>query len=185
MPVTFPAEKVWIDEIYVYKHTELNEAVDPNFIYPAVYQAQKIDLRSYLGDSLYAKINTDVADDTLSGDYLTLFTDYIAPALLWWTMVRLMPSLTYKIDNGTIIQRQSEDAVPVSNRVMQDMMYRMRHNAETHTNRLQDYLCGNSADFVEYGNNVYPQVGPIRKQRAILQVIVCAGTWPVHQQPLR
>jgi len=104
------AEVLFINDVYVKKYTTINGAVDPNLLYPSIYLSQDKYLSAYLGTSLYTKLKDDIADNTLSGDYQTLVDDYARRVVLWWTMVEALPSLTYKVDNGTLVQRQSEDS---------------------------------------------------------------------------
>ena len=75
-------------------------------------------------------------------------------------MVELMPNLSYRMDNGTLVQRQSEDTVAVSDLVMKDMIDRARQNAEHYTTLLVDYLCANNALFPEYSTATWPDRSP-------------------------
>ena len=112
------AEVLFISENYIKKYTQVNGAVDPNLLYPAVYLSQDKYLSPYLGDSLYSELKTQIANNTLAGNYQILVDDYCRKVVLWWTMVEAIPSLTYKMDNGTLVQRTSEDATPISDTVM-------------------------------------------------------------------
>ena len=75
-------------------------------------------------------------------------------------MVEVTPMLCYRMDNGTLVQRQSEDTVPISDAVMKDMIDRARQNAEHYSTLLVDYLCANSALFPEYQESVWPERSP-------------------------
>ena len=113
-----------------------------------------------LGTDLMNKLKDDVAAGTISGDYQTLLEDYVQKMLLWWVLLDVTPNLCYRMDNGTLVQRQSEDTVPISDAVMKDMIDRARQNAEHYTTRLVDYLCHNSSIFPEYSSNSWPNVSP-------------------------
>jgi hypothetical protein len=151
------AEVCIISANMVKKYTQINSAVDDNFIYAAMYVAQDKYLTSYLGDSLMEKIKTDISGSGLSGNYITLVDKYVRKALVWWTMVELVPILTYKGDNASFVQRTLEDGQGVSDDVMKDIMYRARNNAESYSTKLADYLCANSSLFPEFNDNVWPQ----------------------------
>ncbi len=103
------AEVLLISENYIKKYTTVNGSVDPNILYPSVYLAQDKWLLPFLGTDLLNKIKNDVANNTISGDYQTLLEDYIQKMLLWWVMVDVTPNLCYRMDNGTLVQRQSEE----------------------------------------------------------------------------
>lgn len=158
MPI--PAEILLVDEQYFKKITQVNGSVDPNFIYSAMYIAQDKSVQPYLGDNLMTKLKNDSANNTLSGVYLTLAQNYVYKCVVWWTLVEVLPNLTYKVDNGTLSQRTSEDTTPVSDNVMKDIKTRAEANARYYTQRLVDYLCSESNLFPEYSNNSSPNRCP-------------------------
>lgn len=168
-------EVLFISDVYIKKYTIVNGAVDPNLLYPSVYLAQDKYLAPYLGDSLFEKLKDDIANNTLAGDYQTLVNDYCRKVVLWWTMVEAIPSLTYKLDNATLVQRTSEDATPISDTVMKDAIDRAKSNAETYTKRLVDYLCANASLFPEYSDNVWPQRSPIGATKSSSNFIFSSG----------
>jgi hypothetical protein len=154
------AEVLLISENYIKKYTTVNGSVDPNILYANVYLAQDKWILPFLGTDLMNKIKADVAAGTITGNYQVLLEDYVQKALLWWLMVEVTPSLCYRMDNGTLVQRQAEDTVAISDAVMKDMMDRARQNAEHYTKMLVDYLCHNSSLFPEYTSNTFPDVSP-------------------------
>jgi hypothetical protein len=165
MPVTFPAKTLIIDENYIKKNSSLNGAVDANLIYASMYVAQIKNVQPYLGTALYEKILSDIAAGTLAGDYLDLVTKKLADVCCWWTMIELIPKLTYKYDNGSLQQRISEDSTPISDAQMKDEIDRARHNAEFFTRNLIEYLCEKSSLFPEYSQSVSPCKCPLKRVR--------------------
>ena len=169
------AEVLFISENYIKKYTQVNGAVDPNLLYPAVYLSQDKYLSPYLGDSLYTELKTQIAANTLAGNYQILVDDYCRKVVLWWTMVEAIPNLTYKLDNGTLVQRTSEDSSPISDTVMKDAIERAKSNAEYYTGLMVDYLCANSSLFPEYSNNVWPQRSPIGVKKSSSNYLFSSG----------
>jgi hypothetical protein len=169
------AEILFINDVYVKKYTQVNGAVDSNIIYPAVYLAQDKYLMPYLGTNLYEKLKDDVANNTLSGNYLTLVDDYVRKVVLWYTMVEVLPFLTYKLNNATLVQRTSEDAQPVSDRIFKDMIDRASSNATHYTALMVDFLCANSNLFPEYLNNTFPQRAPLHVTKSSSAFIFSSG----------
>jgi hypothetical protein len=169
------AEILFINDAYIKKYTQVNGAVDSNLLYPSVYLAQDKYLQPYLGTNLFEKLKDDVANNTLSGNYSILVNDYVQRVVLWWTMVEVMPFLTYKLDNGTLVQRTSEDAQPVSDRVFKDMLERAANNANYYTGLMYDFLCANSSLFPEYNNNVFPQRAPLMLRKGSNAFIFSQG----------
>jgi hypothetical protein len=163
---------------YVKKLTNVNESVDDNFLKAAMYIAQDKWVQPYLGDSLMAKLKAG----SLSGIYLTLRDEYVAKCIVWWVMVEVTPTLVYKIDNGTMAQRVSEDSQPVSDQIMKDAVNRARDNAQYYTDRLIDYLSANSASIPEYSDNVWPERPPKFNVKGST-VMVIGGSNSASSQP--
>lgn len=180
--MAIPIEILLVNVDYVKKLTALNSAVDDNFIKAAMYIAQDKWVQPYLGDALMQKIKEDTEDSTIAGNYLLLRDTYMVKPIVWWTMVELMPNLTYKMDNGTLVQRLSEDSQPVTDNVMKDMIDRCRHNAEYYTKRLREYLCANSSLFPELNTNTDEQRGPMASGNTTPQVLFSSGNSAMSNQ---
>jgi len=161
MPI--PSEILFINKEYLTKYTQLNEAVDTNLIRPAIYLAQDKYIQLWLGTDLMNKIKSDIQNNTLSGVYETLLNNYIVKPTAWWTMVELYPSLVYKLDNGNVVSRQSEDTTPVTKGELDSLVDKARDNATFYTQRLVDYLCDNNSSFPEYTSNTFPDISPLKK----------------------
>jgi hypothetical protein len=169
------AEVLFINDVYIKTYTQVNGSVDSNLLYPSIYLAQDKYLMPYLGTNLYNKLKEDIANGDLEGDYQILVDEYCLKVVLWFTMVEALPNLQYKIDNSTLVQRNSEDATAVSDLVMKDAIDRAMSNANYYLNFLVDYLCAESSKFPEYGNNVWPQRCPITLKKASFSYIVSSG----------
>ena len=161
MPI--PSEILFINKEYLTKYTQLNEAVDTNLIRPAIYLAQDKYIQLWLGTDLINKIKSDIQNNTLAGNYATLLNNYIVKPTAWWTMVELYPSLVYKLDNGNVVSRQSEDTTPVTKGELDSLVDKARDNATFYTQRLVDYLCDNNSLFPEYTSNTFPDISPLKK----------------------
>lgn len=59
--------------------------IDNDSINPFIFMAQNSEIKRILGDALYSKIVTDYENDVLVGDYLTIYNDYIATILAYYT----------------------------------------------------------------------------------------------------
>lgn len=158
MPI--PAEILLVSTNYVKKFTTINGSVDSSLLEPCILLAQDRWVLPFLGTDLMTKLKTDADAGTITGVYATLLDNYVRRAICWWAIVEAIPQLTYRIDNGTMVQRTSEDTSPVSDGTMKEMMDRARSNAKSYTQNLVDYLCANSASFPEYTSNVFPDKCP-------------------------
>ena len=59
--------------------------IDNDSINPFIFMAQRNDIKRILGLELYNKIADDFAADTLAGDYLEIFTNYICIIQSYYT----------------------------------------------------------------------------------------------------
>jgi len=157
-----PPKTLFVNAEYIKAYSVINGSVDQHLLYPAVYQAQDMDLAPWLGDNLYQRLKSDVDGNALAGDYLTLMDEYVRPALVPYVVLRALTSLAFKIDNGGLVQRTMEDAQPVPQEVVAEMRTEQLRAAEYYALRMGEYLCANSAMFPEYLNNQYPQRPPRR-----------------------
>lgn len=173
MPIA--PEILFINEEFLKKYTQLNEAVDTNLIRPAMYLAQDKFITLYLGTNLSNKIKSDIENNTLAGVYETLLNEYIVKPTAWWTMVELYPMLVYKHDNGNLVTRQSENTTAISQSDLSSLRDMARENAQYYTQRLVDYLCANSSSYPEYTNNTSPEITPIRVVNRQSQIAISKG----------
>ena len=155
-------EILFINEEFLKKYTQLNEAVDTNLIRPAIYLAQDKYITLWLGTNLSNKIKDDIENNTLAGVYETLLNEYIVKPTAWWTMVELYPMLMYKHDNGNLVTRQSENTTAITQGELSALRDMARENANYYTQMLVDYLCANSGSYPEYSTNTSPEKTPLR-----------------------
>lgn len=59
--------------------------IDNDSINPFIFMAQNSEIKRILGVNLYNKILDDYENDTLAGDYLAIYNDYIATILAYFT----------------------------------------------------------------------------------------------------
>lgn len=169
------AEVLFINDQYIKKYTAVNGSVDPNLLYPSIILAQEKFLMPYLGTQLYTRLKEDIENDSLSGNYLILMDQYVRKVVLWATMLEVFPYLTYKIDNGSLVQRTSEDTTAISDSTMKDFMDRAQANLDFYRTLLTDYLCAKSNLFPEYLSNTFPDRYPIRNGSPSSGYIVSSG----------
>ncbi len=93
------AEVLLITRDDVVKFTAMNGNVDTDNFIQWIKVAQDIHIQNFLGTRLLDKIKTDIENDDLTGDYLSLTTTYIKPMLIHWAMVEYLPFAAYTIAN--------------------------------------------------------------------------------------
>lgn len=137
-----------ITEQHLFKYTQLQGNLDVDKVTPFIKIAQDIQVQEVLGTKLYRKILTDVLGNTLSGNYLTLVSDYIQPMLIHYAMADLMLFHGYEISNAGILRNQPESTSLPSKEEIDTLVNRERNIAETYRRKAVDYL------------NYYPQLFP-------------------------
>jgi hypothetical protein len=146
------------------KNTILNGNVDTDKFIQFIKIAQQMHIQNYLGTQLYNKIEQDVIDGTLSGDYLELVQDYVQPMLIHFAMVDYLPFASYEVKNGGLFKHRSETAESVSKDEVDFLTQKHRNFADFYTRRFIDYMAFNSQQkFPEYWNNVNSDMYPDRE----------------------
>ena len=146
------AEGLFITRKDLVKFTSVNGNVDSDKFLQYIKIAQDIHIKNYLGTDLFNKLQEDIEASTLTGDYLTLVTDYIKPMLVHWAMVEYLPFAAYSIANKGVFKHSSENASNVE---------KERNIAQYYTDRFIDYMSFNaSGTFPEYYTNSNDDVYP-------------------------
>jgi len=141
------------------KNTALSGSVDTDKFIQFIKLAQQIHVRNYLGTDLYDKISQDIIDDDLTGDYLSLVTDYIQPMLIHYAMTEYLPFAAYTIANGGVYRHTSENSQNASKEEIDQLIAKERDYAEYYTRRFLDYMSFNaSSKFPEYYTNANEDV---------------------------
>jgi hypothetical protein len=143
-----------ISDAMIVERTAVHGNVDPKLIYPDIKVAQDMYIHPILGTALYNKLQTDInSTGTTTGDYKILLDDYIADALIYYTLVSLPMTMSYQLWNKGIVRKQGENTELPSMTELVSISDMFKHRAEFYANRLQLYLKQNAATkFPEYIN---------------------------------
>ena len=155
------AEAILITRKDVVKFTAMNGNVDTDKFIQYIKIAQDVHIQNYVGTELLKAIQTKITNSTLTGDYLSLVTDYIKPMLIHWAMVEYLPFAAYTIANKGVYKHSSENSENVSKEEVDFLMEKERDIAQYYTDRFISYMSYNaSSKFPEYYTNnnedVYP-----------------------------
>jgi len=154
------ATALFISRTDLVKNTIIDGNVDTDKFIQFIKIAQEIHITNYLGSKLYDKISADIVANTLTGDYLSLVSDYIQPMLIHFAMVEYLPFASFQIKNGGVFKHSSESSESVSKSEIEFLIQKQRDFSEYYTRRFVDYICFNSAKFPEYLNNSGSDVDP-------------------------
>jgi len=154
------AEALLITRNDIVKFTALNGNIDTDKFIQFIKIAQDIHIQQYLGTRLFRKIQDDIENSTLSGDYEDLVRDYIKPMLIHWSMVEYLPWASYSLSNKGVFKHNSENSDTADKVDVDFLVEKSRSLAEHYTQRFIDYICNNSSTFPEYNENNNGDVDP-------------------------
>ena len=154
------ATALFISRTDLVKNTIINGSVDTDLFINYIKISQEIHIQNYLGGKLYDKISADIVAGTLSGNYLTLVTDYVQPMLIHYAMVDYLPFAAYQVKNGGVFKHNSENAQTASKDEVDFLVSKQRDFAEYYTRRFVDYMCFHGNLYPEYTNNSEDDVYP-------------------------
>lgn len=141
--------------------TPLGGNVDTDKFQNFIRVTQDINLQGMLGTRLYVKLQNDVINSTLTGNYKTLVDDYIKDFIAWYSLAEYMPFAGFTINNGGVFSHESENSVAATRGDINALAQMCRDKSEHYGRRLYDYLCANNSLFPEW--NEY-QTGDMTKQ---------------------
>jgi len=154
------AQALLISRKDIVKFTAINGNVDTDKFIQFIKVAQDIHIQNYLGTDLLNKIESDIIASTLSGDYLTLVTDYVKPMLIHWAMVEYLPFAAYTVANKGVYKHTSENATNVDKTEIDFLVEKERNLAQYYTDRFISYMSFNNNSFPEYNTNSNEDVYP-------------------------
>lgn len=124
--------------------TPMGGNVDTDKYLPVLFDVQITVIEPLLGTDLYEKIKTDFAADNLSGNYLTLYTNYLKPIIRHQCFAEYAEIGNYIVANGGIFKHQPQNAVIVEQNEVKELAQTQRTKAQTYIERAQRWLCENN-----------------------------------------
>lgn len=144
--------------------TAINLNVDVNILLPYVLQAQTLYIEPKLGTQLYEHIKGLIQLGTIgnlgNAAYKTLLDDYISFVLVNYSFYHAIPYLRFRIENGNIYSKTSENGTALSTEESQSLREEISNTAQYYTERLIEYIRNNTSDFPEYSTNSGADVNP-------------------------
>ena len=154
------ATALFITQRDIVRNSIMSGKVDYYKIIQFVRVSQEIDVQNLLGTDLYNRISADIIAGTLTGNYLSLVTDFIQPTLIWFAQMNYIPFSAYTIAKGGVYKHQAENSQSVDKNEVDYLVGKAREYANYYSTRLVDYLCFNSSLFPEYTSNTNNDINP-------------------------
>jgi hypothetical protein len=158
------AQVLFVSPADVIKRTGINGNVDRDQMIQFIKIAQDIHIQNILGTNLFEKIATDIAADSLSGNYLTLFTNYIQDMVIHYSAIEILPYIHYKVANGGIYVKGAENGESVTKQDLDYLVQKERDIAEHYSRRFIDHMAFYSSLYPEYNNSSNDDMYPSKNQ---------------------
>ena len=155
---------LFISEDKLKDSTAINMNVDVDFLLPFVKQAQKLYVETKLGTDLNQKLKdliiAGTINDPANANYKTLLDTYIGDMLPNFALYHAIPFLRFKIENGNIYSKTSENGVALTTEEAQHLREEIRNTGEYYMERMINYIKNNISLFPEYNTNSGADVSP-------------------------
>ena len=120
--------------------TSISENMDCALLQPHLLIAQQLYVAPILGDALYTDILSRFDGNTLTGDTLNLYEEYIVPAIAYSAWYSAAPFLAYKTQRQGIQTQSSPDNTPLTVEEMSIYTARVGNYKDFYCERLNKYL---------------------------------------------
>jgi hypothetical protein len=137
------AELLFIRPEEITATTVLGGNVDiDNYLF-CVSKAQRTVILPLLGSILYDKIVEDIENDTLTGDYLTLFNEFVKPITKHSALGEYITIASYMVSNGGLFKHSPENAEVVDQREAQYLAKKYTDYAQSFVPQFNKWICKN------------------------------------------
>lgn len=121
-------------------NTPLSGKIDVDRYKFCILDAQNSKVKELLGDTLFNKIATDYEANTLSGNYLTLYEDFVKPIVIHQTAVEYLTIGSFQVSNGGIYQHTPANGQPATMEDVKFIIDSQRLKVEMYIERCQRWL---------------------------------------------
>jgi hypothetical protein len=139
------------------KNTPIQQNVDDDLLNPYIYKAQETHIQQILGTNLYDKIailiQTNGISQGANANYKTLLDDYIVPCLVEYSFYEVMPFISLKITNKSIVRGNAEFATEGDLSDLKYLRQTVLDIAQFYAQRVSNYLKQYSYNYPEYFTN--------------------------------
>jgi hypothetical protein len=129
--------------------TGFNGNIDSDSIKPAINTAQTTQVKRILGTKLYNKIYNDL--ETLTGDYLTIYNDYVIYMTAFFSASIYLSLSTDKVSNGGVYKLSAENATNSSDTKVNQLSKNYEAIAISYESNFREFMT--TINITEYGTD--------------------------------
>lgn len=141
-------------------NTSMGGNVDPDKFMHLLYDVQVLILEPTLGTKLYDKIISDFAADSLAGDYLEMFDNYIKPVLWHSVFAQYLRDGIVLAKNTGIYENAPENATVSDIENIKYVAKGAKSKADVYLQRLERYLCDKNIPEYDTGQDNSYDIDP-------------------------
>ena len=93
--------------------TVISGNIEPDKIIPSIWVVQITDIKRVLTNDLFNKILTDFTSNNLTGDYLTIYNEYVSNMLVFYSVADFITKNAIMITNGGNFKHTPEKGITV------------------------------------------------------------------------
>ena len=136
--------KLFITPQQIKSTTVLGGNVDVDKFVFCIESVQVTVIEPLLGTELYDKIVEDWKNDTLTGDYLTLFNEFVQPITLNEATAQYINIAQYTVGNGGIFKHSPDNSEVVDKQEIQSLAQVYHDLAQVIIQRFNKWICKNT-----------------------------------------
>jgi|TARA_R110000782_G_scaffold56932_1_gene119009 hypothetical protein len=138
------ATKLFISPQEIQQTTIMGGNVDIDKFQFCIESVMITVIEPLLGSELYDKIVTDFIADTLAGDYLILFNEFVKPMTKFESTAQYINIAQYSVSNGGIFKHSPDAAEVVSKEEVQSLASVYHNNAQVYVLRFNKWIVKNT-----------------------------------------
>jgi hypothetical protein len=147
------ADLIFITPKEMTETTVIGGNVDTDKYTMCILNTQVRIIEPLLGSELYDKISIDLENDTLTGDYLTLFNEYVKPITKYESCADYIAISPYSLTNGGLYKNNPENVEIVNKKEVDYLSERYSSIAQTFVTRFDKWIGLNFENIPEYKTN--------------------------------
>lgn len=138
------ATKLFISPQAIQQTTILGGNIDKDKFSFCIESVQITVIEPLLGTELFDKIVTDFTANTLAGDYLTLFNEFVFPITKHESTAQYLNIAQYNVTNGGIFKHTPDSAEVVDRSEVNALAEVYHNNAQMYIIRFNKWICNNT-----------------------------------------
>lgn len=134
------AELLFITPQEITEITIVGGNVDVDKYIPCILETQLKTIEELLGSELYDKIKTDYENSVLTGDYLTLFNEFVKPITIHQSTASYILQSPYSLGNGGLFKRTFNGVETVDYKEVERLSQTYSSTAQKYINRFHKWI---------------------------------------------